>query len=50
MLFTFNKFWKTFLFLIATWLMYSLIGFEFVAVTLLSLIFCSNFNNTEKHI
>jgi hypothetical protein len=47
MLFTFNKFWKTLLFLGGSWLSLSLIGFEFTAVTILSLIYCSNFSNSE---
>jgi len=47
MLFTFNKFWKTLLFLGASWLSLSLFGFEFTAVTILSLLYCSNFDNSE---
>jgi hypothetical protein len=50
MLFTFNKFWKTVLFLGGALFSLSFIGFEFTAVTLLSLILCSNFKTTETHI
>jgi|TARA_Y100000310_G_scaffold320043_1_gene376039 hypothetical protein len=38
MLFTFNKFWKTLLILISSWLIYGLWGFELTIVTLLALI------------
>jgi len=38
MLFTFNKFWKTLLILISSWLFYGLWGYEFTLVTLVALI------------
>ena len=38
MLFTFNKFWKTLLILISSWLFYGLGGYEFTLVTLVALI------------
>ncbi len=47
MLFTFNKFWKTILFLGGSWLSLSLIGFEFTAVTILSLLYCSKFGDSQ---
>jgi hypothetical protein len=37
MLFTFNKFWKSLFFLVVTWISYGIWGFEFTAVTLLSI-------------
>jgi len=42
MLFTFNKFWKTLLILISSWLIYGVWGYEFTMVTLLALIFADN--------
>lgn len=50
MLFTFNKFWKTLLFLLGSLFLYSFVGYEFTVVTILSLIFCNNFETTQKHI
>ena len=50
MLFTFNKFWKSFLFLIGSWFTYSFLGYEFAVVTLLSLICCTNFKDSQTHI
>ncbi len=50
MLFVFNKFWKSLLFVIAGWLSFTFIGFEFTVVTILSLIFCSNFTTSQTHI
>jgi len=38
MLFTFNKFWKTLLILISSWIAYGFMGYEFVLITLLALI------------
>ena len=38
MLFTFNRFWKSLLFLIGAWICYGALGFEFTTITLLSII------------
>jgi hypothetical protein len=50
MLFTFNKFWKSLICLVFAWLSLSFIGFEFTAVTLLSLILASKFEVSDWHI
>jgi len=50
MLFTFNKFWKTLIFIIGSWFSYTFVGFEFTIITILSLIYCSNFTTTHRHI
>lgn len=42
MLFTFDKFWKMVLSLLATWLCCEFIGFELTTVTLLTLLVCKN--------
>jgi hypothetical protein len=48
MLFKFGKEWKTLLFLLSTWALYGLFGFEFVAITVLSLIYASKFKNSNS--
>ena len=48
MLFTFNKFWKSLFLLVGAWATWAFIGFEFTAVTLLSLIVASNFQNNSS--
>mgnify|MGYP001228541940 CR=1 FL=1 len=50
MLFVFNKFWKSVVFLSASLLSLSFVGFEFTAIVLLSLLYCSNFETKHTHI
>lgn len=38
MLFEFGHFWKTIVFLVATWVLYGFVGFEFTTITLLALL------------
>ena len=38
MLFKFGKFWKTLSLVVVSWIFYGIFGFEFTAITLLSLI------------
>lgn len=38
MLFEFGHFWKTIIFLVVTWVLYALVGFEFTTITLLALL------------
>ena len=45
MLFKFGKFWKTVLFLIGSWSLYALFGYEFALVTVVSLLYCDNFKD-----
>jgi len=47
MLFKFGKFWKTVLFLVGSWTLYGIYGFEFTVITVLSLICAQKF--TDKH-
>ena len=48
MLFQFNKFWKTILFLLFSWGLYAIYGFEFTIVTIVALIYCNNFKTTHR--
>jgi hypothetical protein len=50
MLFKFGKFWKSLSFVVGTWILYGAMGFEFATITLLALIFASNFNENTKFI
>lgn len=45
MLFKFGKFWKTILFTAVTWVAYTTVGFELTVVTLLSLLYSTNFKS-----
>lgn len=42
MLFNFNKFWKMVIVVMISWVSYGIWGYEFTAITLLSLILLSN--------
>lgn len=48
MLFRFGKFWKTLLFVIASWGIYAIFGYEFAIITLLALIYSKNFKDTHR--
>jgi len=50
MLFEFGKFWKSTIFLVFSWICYGIFGFEFTAITLLSLIIANNFTDTKRFI
>lgn len=47
MLFTFGKFWKTILFILASWGVYALGGFEFTVISILALMYSKNFKDTH---
>jgi|7_EtaG_2_1085326.scaffolds.fasta_scaffold56260_2 hypothetical protein len=46
MLFKFDKFWKFILITVSSWLVYACAGYEFTAITLLSLILADNLFDT----
>jgi len=48
MLFAFNIFWKTILFLVASWTTWALLGYEFTAITLLALLVARGFKNNSS--
>ena len=48
MLFKFGKFWKTLSLVVGSWIFYGIFGFEFTAITFLSLIVAVHLNETEK--
>lgn len=48
MLFKFGKFWKTILFLSFSWIIFVICGYEFVAVTLLALIYSESFKDDHS--
>lgn len=48
MLFKFGKFWKTALFLVFSWAMYAIYGYEFAIVTILALIYSQKFSDTHR--
>ena len=48
MLFKFGKFWKTIIFLILSWVAYGFFGFEFTAITILTLIFSQNLSDDYR--
>jgi|TARA_R110000824_G_C15183754_1_gene674024 hypothetical protein len=48
MLFKFGKFWKTLSLILGSWIIYGIFGFEFTAITLLSLIIAIHFNESQK--
>ena len=50
MLFKFGKFWKTISLIVGGWLFYGIFGFEFAAITLLSLIVAIHFDESQKFI
>ena len=50
MLFKFGKFWKTLSLVVVSWIFYGIFGFEFTAITFLSLIVAVHLNETEKFI
>jgi uncharacterized membrane protein len=50
MLFKFGKFWKSLTLVIGSWIFYGFFGFEFAAITLLSLIVSAQLSETEKFI
>ena len=50
MLFEFGKTWKSIVFLIGSWASYGIFGFEFTAITLLSLVIANNFKDTKRFI
>jgi|TARA_R100000008_G_scaffold79504_1_gene61204 hypothetical protein len=50
MLFKFGKFWKTTTFVIGSWLVYGLWGYEFAMITILSLILASCYKEKQKFI
>lgn len=45
MLFKFGKFWKTILCTAVAWVAYTTVGFELTVVTLLSLLYSTNFKS-----
>jgi hypothetical protein len=47
MLFQFGKFWKNLFFLFVAWGSYLAFGFEFTAITILALIYGTNFKNNN---
>ena len=47
MLFEFNRFWKSVLVLIGTWILYGLAGYEFTMVTLLAALLTTKLNATS---
>jgi hypothetical protein len=47
MLFKFGKFWKTILFLLFSWSMYAIYGYEFALVTIAALIYSDNFKDNQ---
>jgi hypothetical protein len=46
MLFTFNKFWKSIILVILTWICYGIWGYEFCVVTLLAVLISTQFDKT----
>jgi len=48
MLFTYNGFWKSFVFVIASWSLYVVFGFEFTIVSLLSIMCINQVLNNDK--
>ena len=48
MLFTFNKFWKILCLILGSWVVYGILNFEIVVITLLCLIVSKNFKNSKE--
>ena len=48
MLFRFGKEWKSILFLIGAWAFYGLFGFEYTVVTILALLYSTNFKDSTR--
>ncbi len=46
MLFSFDKFWKTIILLIITWICYGIWGYEFCVITLLAILITTQFEKT----
>ena len=48
MLFKFGKFWKSALFMVLSWSIYALFGYEFALVTIVALIYCQKFKDNDS--
>ena len=46
MLFSFDKFWKTIILLIGSWICYGIWGYEFCVITLLAILIATQFEKT----